>query len=217
MLKLFIPIGVSLALISGCKNTSPQDNNLDAGSVASSIEKNKTTLSEARLYLGEPAFVMVTEDGKKIAGFNLVNKAFTEDFSNNIIKGTMSFGQKSTLIPKMTKNVFLELDDNNVVTNYKFAGAAWVEKKYFFIKNEARITLDLDEILNKNEFTAEYIYNKHLRLLAQNKNNKELNENSSTFVNCEYKCQLYKNANDLYGTLYKLPSDSSQNLPGQNN
>lgn len=215
MLKLFIPIGVALALISGCKNTSNQDNNLDAGRVAASIEKNKTTLSDAMLLLGEPAFISVTEDGRKIAGFNLVNKAFTEDFSDNVIKGTMSFGQKSTLIPKMTKNIFLELDDNNVVRNYKFSGAAWVEKKYFFIKNEARITLDLDEILNKNEFTAEYIYNKHQRLLARNKYDKELRENSSPFENCEYRCQLYKNANDLYGTLYKLQTDSRVEPPGQ--
>lgn len=216
MLKLCIPIGVALALLSGCKNTTSQDNNLDAGRVASSIRKNRTTLSEAMLKIGEPVFISQTKDGKIIAGFNLENKAFTEDYSNNIIKGTMSFGEKSTLIPKITKNIFLELDENNVVTGFKLAGAAWVERKYFFIRNEARIPLDLDEILNKKEFTADYIYTKHQKLLAQNKYNSRKEENSITYKDCEYKCQLFKNANDLYGTLYEIPASSIQELPGHN-
>ena len=130
MLKLFIPIGVALALLSGCKNTASQDNNLDAGRVASSIRKNRTTLSEAMLKIGEPVFISQTKEGKIIAGFNLENKAFTEDYTNNIINGTMTFGEKSTLIPKITKNIFLELDENNVITGFKLAGAAWVESKW---------------------------------------------------------------------------------------
>lgn len=216
MLKLFIPIGVALALLSGCKNTASQDNNLDAGRVASSIRKKRTTLSEAMLKIGEPVFISETKDGKRIAGFNLGNKAFTEDYSNNIINGTMSFGEKSTLIPKITKNIFLELDENNVITGFKLTGSAWVERKYFFIRNEARIPLDLDEILNKKEFTADYIYTKHQKLLAQNKYNSRKEENSSTYKDCEYKCQLFKNANDLYGTLYEIPASSIQEQPGHN-
>ena len=141
MFKLMIPIGVALALIAGCKNTSSQDNNIDAAHINSVLQRNITTLSDATLLLGTPAFISVTEDGKKIAGFNLVNKAFTDDFSNNLIKGTMSFGRKASLIPKVTKNVFLELDENNVVTDYKFAGTAWIEKQNFFVRNEANITL----------------------------------------------------------------------------
>ncbi|MBP5244556.1 MAG: hypothetical protein J6Z28_07560 [Succinivibrio sp.] len=215
MFKLMIPIGVSLALIAGCKNTSAQDNNIDAAHVNTVLQRNVTTLSEAKLLLGSPAFISVTEDGKKIAGFNLVNKAFTEDFSNNLIKGTMSFGKKATLIPKITKNVFLELDENNVVTDYKFAGTAWVEKQNFFVKNEAKITLSQQEIFEKQDFTAEYIYGRYQQILLQNiqDNYNMLSETDS--ADCEYKCQLYKNANDLYGTLYKVQTDNSKNIPGQ--
>ena len=215
MFKLMIPIGVALALIAGCKNTSSQDNNLDAAHINSVLQRNVTTLSEATLLLGSPAFISVTEDGKKVAGFNLVNKAFTDDFSNNVIKGTISFGKKATLIPKVTKNVFLELDENNVVTDYKFAGTAWVEKQNFFVRNEANISLSQQEIFEKKDFTAEYIYGRYQQVLLQNTqdNYKMLSENDSS--DCEYKCQLYKNANDLYGTLYKLQSDNSKNIPEQ--
>jgi hypothetical protein len=215
MFKLMIPIGVTLALIAGCKNTSSQDNNIDAAHINTVLQRNVTTLSEAKLLLGTPAFISVTEDGKKIAGFNLVNKAFTEDFSNNLIKGTMSFGKKATLIPKITKNVFLELGENNVVTDYKFAGSAWVEKQNFFVKNEAKITLSQQEILEKQDFTAEYIYGRYQQVLLQNiqDNYNMLSESDSS--DCEYKCQLYKNAYDLYGTLYKLQSDNSKNIPEQ--
>lgn len=215
MFKLMIPIGVSLALIAGCKNTAAQDNNIDAAHINTVLQRNITTLSEAKLLLGSPAFISVTEDGKKIAGFNLVNKAFTEDFSNNVIKGTMSFGKKATLIPKVTKNVFLELDENNVVKDYKFAGTAWVEKQNFFVKNEAKITLSQQEIFEKQDFTADYIYGRYQQILLQN-----LQDNYSMLIetdsaDCEYKCQLYKNAQDLYGTLYKLQSDNTRNIPGQ--
>jgi hypothetical protein len=215
MFKLMIPIGVALALIAGCKNTSSQDNNIDAAHINSVLQRNITTLSDATLLLGTPAFISVTEDGKKIAGFNLVNKAFTDDFSNNLIKGTMSFGRKASLIPKVTKNVFLELDENNVVTDYKFAGTAWIEKQNFFVRNEANISLSQQEIFEKQDFTAEYIYGRYQQILLQNiqDNYKMLSENDSS--DCEYKCQLYKNAHDLYGTLYKLQSDKSDTFPEQ--
>lgn len=214
MFKIFIPIGVTIALISGCKNTSSHDNNLKANQIGSVIECHKTTLNEAILYLGDPVFIAVTGKGKQIAGFNLENRAFTDDYSNNVIQGTISFGQKITMIPKITKNVFLELDDDNVVTDVKFSGAAWVEKKNFFVKNEARIKLTQDEIFNKNEFTSEYIYNRYQKLISDNlNNNNRLSEKDSLFDNCEYKCQLYKNAQDLYGTLYKSQTDHSRLLP----
>ncbi len=213
MFNLIIPIGITLAMVSGCKKQNNDNAYInDLRLLDETIVINQTTLQEAELYLGDPTFISEDKSGKKIVGFNLMNKAFTDEYAKNIVKGTISFGSKATAIPKVTKNIILELNENDIVENYKFTGEAWVETRSLLVHNEAKIELSKQEILDKKTFNSEYIYERY-KLHQQASLYKSYKKLSHTakFINNDY-CDTPDTNNNYSQNLYGTYT-SNQNAP----
>ena len=204
--KLLASAVMAAAVLSGCSSVTVDYDGHDASRADQFIIPGKTTVTEARAYLGTPTVTAVCKaDGEKVYGWALAGHNTAGAIMRGMGKGMVTLGLGAQSSEYTVKNILVKVNADGVVTDYKKNGASYITKDRFTFWNECERNLTDEEVNSPIVYRISEVCPKYAAEVAAKEGIKvEDVDTGKEFEWCNIPCQTRRGVVRAFGEISEM-------------
>ena len=190
-------------LLTGCASVQRSTEGFNATDVDPFVKVNETKLAEVRALLGTPTTTARTvSDNALVIGYSLSGEGGAGAFARNFGKGMLTFGFGATSFQFTVKNVVFKFDADNIVTDYRKSGVAYLQKHRVLFWNECERRLTDGEVNSTVNYSPEEICQSYAQDVARKEGIAVDDvDTGKEFEFCNLLCQNLRALTEAFGEL----------------